>query len=73
MPTDTQRGDAPAPARRTTAVDLVLEVVGIAALCAFAWFVWAPSPLLVVGVYLVIGGNLRAAQRAAQSDRQADA
>jgi hypothetical protein len=73
VPTDTQRGDAPAPARRTGAADLVLEAIGVTALCAFAWFVWPPSPLLVVGVYLVLGANLRAVQRAAQSDRQADA
>lgn len=33
----------------TTALDLL----GVAAICAFAWFVWQPLPLLVLGAACV--------------------
>jgi hypothetical protein len=31
----------------------VIEVVGLALVVAFSWFIWPPLPLLVAGVLLV--------------------
>ena len=31
------------------------ELLGVALLAAFAWFVWPPLPLLVVGAALIAG------------------
>jgi hypothetical protein len=41
----------------------LMEWVGFAALVAFAWFVWPPAALLVLGLVLVVVANLRAAKR----------
>jgi hypothetical protein len=38
-----------------------LEILGIAAISGFAWFVWPPLVLLVIGVALILSS--RAANR----------
>lgn len=32
----------------------LLEVIGVACLAAFAFFVWMPAPLLVIGVACIL-------------------
>jgi hypothetical protein len=38
----------------------LLDLLGVALLATFAWFVWAPLPLCVVGVAILAASWLKA-------------
>lgn len=40
----------------TTALDLL----GVALIAAFAWFVWAPLPLLIAGLAILAASRVKA-------------
>lgn len=43
-------------------VNNLLQILGLALVAAFSWFVWAPLPLLVVGLVLIVGAEAREAR-----------
>lgn len=62
MPSSIEARPLVQPAGRSQLVNTVIEVAGVVCIAAFFWFVWPPAPLAVFGLYLVMGGNLRAAR-----------
>lgn len=40
-------------------VNNLLQLLGLALVAVFAWFVWEPLPLLVVGLVLIVGAEAR--------------
>ena len=40
-------------------MSIVLELLGLLLVAAFAWFVWQPLPLLVVGVAFLAASYVR--------------
>ncbi|HEY9494721.1 MAG TPA: hypothetical protein VIR15_07710 [Intrasporangium sp.] len=40
-------------------MSIVLELLGLLLVAAFAWFVWQPLPLLVVGAALLAASYVR--------------
>lgn len=40
-------------------VNNLLQLLGLALVAVFCWFVWPPLPLLVVGVVLIAGAEAR--------------
>ncbi len=62
MPSSIEPRTPSAQPRRGRLVDTLMEAAGVACLAGFFWYVWPPAPLAVAGLYLVMGGNLRAAR-----------
>lgn len=58
----TEMNPPAAPPQRARLSDNLMEVAGVLCIAGFFWFVWPPAPLAVLGAWLFLGGNMRAAR-----------
>lgn len=54
-------------------VNNFLQAVGLALVAVFCWFVWPPLPLLVTGLALVVGAEVREVRARRETPKGGDA